>query len=160
MYIMLYHPFFLSTSVSCGGRNRSETLFFSCPMLRPIQHASWATPLKNMSSSIGMMNAPIFMGKCQIHGCSKAPTRNILKKKPARERFFQPCSKPKSRKYSEIPGIYGGTIISLSSSHPGATFHHFCISLGAQVSVTPWLPAWWCLHRPRSEWATHGGILP
>ena len=28
----------------------------------------WATPLKNMSSSIGMMTFPIFLGKCQIHG--------------------------------------------------------------------------------------------
>ena len=27
-----------------------------------------ATPLKNMSSSIGMMRFPILMGTCQIHG--------------------------------------------------------------------------------------------
>ena len=33
----------------------------------------WATPLKNMSSSIGMMTFPIFLGK--ENWCSKPPTR-------------------------------------------------------------------------------------
>ena len=36
----------------------------------------WATPLKNMSSSIGMMTFPILMGKCQIHGNQLPPTSN------------------------------------------------------------------------------------
>ena len=36
----------------------------------------WATPLKNMSSSVGMMTFPIY-GKI-IHSCSKPPTRYVL----------------------------------------------------------------------------------
>ena len=34
----------------------------------------WATPLKNMSSSIRMMTFPIFLGKCQKNGNQLPPT--------------------------------------------------------------------------------------
>ena len=38
-----------------------------------------ATPLKNMSSSVGMMRFPIWMGKCQIHGNQLPPTSHEWK---------------------------------------------------------------------------------
>ena len=38
----------------------------------------WATPLKNMTSSIGMMTFPRKMGKCQIHGNQTTNQQKLL----------------------------------------------------------------------------------
>ena len=51
--------------MSCAHLPSPSERAISKTRTRCLLVGGWATPLKNMSSSIGMMNFPIFLGKCQ-----------------------------------------------------------------------------------------------